>query len=133
MIRRPPRSTRTDTLLPYTTLFRSPTRSELMLPNCRVARPTKIVSTARLTSVTAAQIRQKSAISPTDPPDSRPIIFAPPRAPQRPRRRGPAALGRRPAVRTPFTYPGPALGPVPLSLSSQQIPGVVDAPGRLCA
>src|SRR3546814_11300255 len=25
MIRRPPRSTRTDTLLPYTTLFRSPT------------------------------------------------------------------------------------------------------------
>src|SRR3546814_7251290 len=27
MIRRPPRSTRTDTLLPYTTLFRSPQRS----------------------------------------------------------------------------------------------------------
>src|SRR3546814_12180765 len=26
MIRRPPRSTRTDTLVPYTTLFRSPTR-----------------------------------------------------------------------------------------------------------
>src|SRR3546814_19203386 len=26
MIRRPPRSTRTDTLLPYTTLFRSPRR-----------------------------------------------------------------------------------------------------------
>src|SRR3546814_3298858 len=26
MIRRPPRSTRTDTLLPYTTLFRSPAR-----------------------------------------------------------------------------------------------------------
>src|SRR3546814_5863077 len=26
MIRRPPRSTRTDTLFPYTTLFRSPTR-----------------------------------------------------------------------------------------------------------
>src|SRR3546814_13353548 len=32
MIRRPPRSTRTDTLLPYTTLFRSP-RSP-----CRTAR-----------------------------------------------------------------------------------------------
>src|SRR3546814_6912539 len=28
MIRRPPRSTRTDTLFPYTTLFRSPRRSE---------------------------------------------------------------------------------------------------------
>src|SRR3546814_18749044 len=29
MIRRPPRSTRTDTLFPYTTLFRSPVRSRL--------------------------------------------------------------------------------------------------------
>src|SRR3546814_4288151 len=28
MIRRPPRSTRTDTLFPYTTLFRSPVRAE---------------------------------------------------------------------------------------------------------
>src|SRR3546814_4080042 len=28
MIRRPPRSTRTDTLFPYTTLFRSPVRSD---------------------------------------------------------------------------------------------------------
>src|SRR3546814_9578141 len=28
MIRRPPRSTRTDTLFPYTTLFRSPRTSE---------------------------------------------------------------------------------------------------------
>src|SRR3546814_15566263 len=32
MIRRPPRSTRTDTLLPYTTLFRSP---------CEFPRPAK--------------------------------------------------------------------------------------------
>src|SRR3546814_9923043 len=29
MIRRPPRSTRTDTLFPYTTLFRSPVRCEM--------------------------------------------------------------------------------------------------------
>src|SRR3546814_14647520 len=28
MVRRPPRSTRTDTLFPYTTLFRSPQRKE---------------------------------------------------------------------------------------------------------
>src|SRR3546814_3729941 len=35
MIRRPPRSTRTNTLLPYTTLFRSPRR----LPSA--AKPTK--------------------------------------------------------------------------------------------
>src|SRR3546814_1980218 len=34
MIRRPPRSTRTDTLFPYTTLFRSDTRRppDLLLP-----------------------------------------------------------------------------------------------------
>src|SRR3546814_17738961 len=32
MIRRPPRSTRTDTLFPYTTLFRSGTYSTLALP-----------------------------------------------------------------------------------------------------
>src|SRR3546814_13137157 len=30
MIRRPPRSTRTDTLFPYTTLFRSPLRDPLL-------------------------------------------------------------------------------------------------------
>src|SRR3546814_14012910 len=29
MIRRPPRSTRTDTLFPYTTLFRSPARNPI--------------------------------------------------------------------------------------------------------
>src|SRR3546814_9221348 len=34
MIRRPPRSTRTDTLFPYTTLFRS--------PSCRSSRPSSI-------------------------------------------------------------------------------------------
>src|SRR3546814_15393296 len=32
MIQRPPRPTRTDTLLPYTTLFRSPVVSKLMPP-----------------------------------------------------------------------------------------------------
>src|SRR3546814_19065031 len=36
MIRRPPRSTRTDTLFPYTTLFRS--RTEAGLFDCAVAR-----------------------------------------------------------------------------------------------
>src|SRR3546814_3638573 len=35
MIRRPPRSTRTDTLFPYTTLFRSP----LAWKRCRPTRP----------------------------------------------------------------------------------------------
>src|SRR3546814_1581342 len=37
MIRRPPRSTRTDTLLPYTTLFRSPRRDPAR-PGNHVAR-----------------------------------------------------------------------------------------------
>src|SRR3546814_3038205 len=31
MIRRPPRSTRTDSLFPYTTLFRSPTRGTIRI------------------------------------------------------------------------------------------------------
>src|SRR3546814_8433102 len=35
MIRRPPRSTRTDTLFPYTTLFRSGVASAVMLPESR--------------------------------------------------------------------------------------------------
>src|SRR3546814_7784655 len=35
MIRRPPRSTRTDTLFPYTTLFRSPARRDGAPPRAR--------------------------------------------------------------------------------------------------
>src|SRR3546814_18941609 len=35
MIRRPPRSTRTDTLFPYTTLFRSPVPPERARPDAR--------------------------------------------------------------------------------------------------
>src|SRR3546814_17740864 len=35
MIRRPPRSTRTDTLFPYTTLFRSPARRAFDSPGAR--------------------------------------------------------------------------------------------------
>src|SRR3546814_1855560 len=40
MIRRPPRSTRTDTLFPYTTLFRSASRA----PRCRVLSPDRCLS-----------------------------------------------------------------------------------------
>src|SRR3546814_8944179 len=42
MIRRPPRSTRTDTLLPYTTLFRSADRP----PFLRKARPSRLSAPA---------------------------------------------------------------------------------------
>src|SRR3546814_7640668 len=38
MIRRPPRSTRTDTLFPYTTLFRSVAAGVLVVPPTRVKR-----------------------------------------------------------------------------------------------
>src|SRR3546814_20824481 len=36
MIRRPPRSTRTDTLFPYTTLFRSPGYTQILINGERV-------------------------------------------------------------------------------------------------
>src|SRR3546814_15898540 len=35
MRRRPPRATRTDTLCPYTTLFRSPRQAAQLAPTCR--------------------------------------------------------------------------------------------------
>src|SRR3546814_9778782 len=40
MIRRPPRSTRTDTLFPYTTLFRSPI--DILINNAGIALPAPI-------------------------------------------------------------------------------------------
>src|SRR3546814_18281359 len=42
MIRRPPRSTRTDTLFPYTTLFRSPAKSSADGISRRPGRPTAV-------------------------------------------------------------------------------------------
>src|SRR3546814_9223661 len=42
MIRRPPRSTRTDTLFPYTTLFRSPVARPLQAAPMHPCRPTAI-------------------------------------------------------------------------------------------
>src|SRR3546814_15916219 len=41
MIRRPPRSTRTDTLFPYTTLFRSPTRDNYAMKEGTLPDPTQ--------------------------------------------------------------------------------------------
>src|SRR3546814_13870277 len=52
MIRRPPRSTRTDTLFPYTTLFRSPESRFCHLPCIRASE---------------TYLRQESARSPRDP------------------------------------------------------------------
>src|SRR3546814_20052331 len=47
MIRRPPRSTRTDTLFPYTTLFRSPSSTSATIPNGRSSRSTTSAASAR--------------------------------------------------------------------------------------
>src|SRR3546814_5262696 len=48
MIRRPPRSTRTDTLFPYTTLFRSPGRADAVLFGGQhtIAAPLRITAVA---------------------------------------------------------------------------------------
>src|SRR3546814_16070049 len=46
MIRRPPRSTRTDTLFPYTTLFRSPSVQIATRPTAAVATPVTASSLA---------------------------------------------------------------------------------------
>src|SRR3546814_6099417 len=54
MIRRPPRSTRTDTLFPYTTLFRSPVRPDRLIV-CGGGRknPTLMAELARRADVQA--------------------------------------------------------------------------------
>src|SRR3546814_9828924 len=56
MIRRPPRSTRTDTLFPYTTLFRSVRRE------CP-----RLISTARSASRSRDRSRRRGAFRPSPP------------------------------------------------------------------
>src|SRR3546814_11529764 len=60
MIRRPPRSTRTDTLFPYTTLFRSPLRNrgENAMPKYVIERD--IPGAGKLSSQELKAISQKS-------------------------------------------------------------------------
>src|SRR3546814_2280401 len=60
MIRRPPRSTRTDTLFPYTTLFRSRHRSLVAVHRARYQ--------ARQGPAAAAEHRRQ-----TSPPDAQPV------------------------------------------------------------
>src|SRR3546814_4957167 len=50
MIRRPPRSTRTDTLFPYTTLFRSPLRERLAEAGTFVVAAELVTSRGPITS-----------------------------------------------------------------------------------
>src|SRR3546814_13851887 len=52
MIRRPPRSTRTDTLFPYTSLFRSESRAERsLLVDAMQAKITEIMKDANLEAI----------------------------------------------------------------------------------
>src|SRR3546814_7521568 len=44
MIRRPPRSTRTDTLFPYTTLFRAPAEMVFYIPAYKALHTTEVVT-----------------------------------------------------------------------------------------
>src|SRR3546814_10776399 len=82
MIRRPPRSTRTDTLFPYTTLFRSPGRA-VPLAEPRLRRLRRLPRIPRLTQ---AQGNQEGA--PQGGRERHPLDAA-----QRPRHRA-APLGR---------------------------------------
>src|SRR3546814_20206910 len=54
MIRRPPRSTRTDTLFPYTTLFRSETRAGAVHRECPFG--TGLASHVHIDAVDAVQL-----------------------------------------------------------------------------
>src|SRR3546814_7658137 len=60
MIRRPPRSTRTDTLLPYTTLFRS-----VLEESSSVSTPPEVTSAVRKPSVPAGFRHQRFSRSAT--------------------------------------------------------------------
>src|SRR3546814_16495330 len=109
MIRRPPRSTRTDTLFPYTTLFRSGPRStrsppELPTPGSprRWPRPTPAKPRSRWsarpcssTAASATRGRAASTSTSSAPPSTAPST-APRRAPPPPSH--PPHLRARPRV-----------------------------------
>src|SRR3546814_1957840 len=72
MIRRPPRSTRTDTLFPYTTLFRSvdhalhPLRIHLPLAEADLQRASQLVAVERLAFAVRLDDRQFTKLDPLE-------------------------------------------------------------------
>src|SRR3546814_4531255 len=60
MIRRPPRSTRTDTLFPYTTLFRSPPDRVLSIKEGRIVKADEELAVRRI-RIGAARHRADAA------------------------------------------------------------------------
>src|SRR3546814_18470819 len=67
MIRRPPRSTRTDTLFPYTTLFRSINETIATLPNGAIVTYTVTVQTP--SDFTGDLVNAVTVTTPTEDPD----------------------------------------------------------------
>src|SRR3546814_5434452 len=63
MIRRPPRSTRTDTLFPYTTLFRSDVHSfsEMVVKACGIALEQELAATGQRLVVTAGRSEEHTS------------------------------------------------------------------------
>src|SRR3546814_7735986 len=105
MIRRPPRSTRTDTLFPYTTLFRSAARPPRVVPRPLVPpRPPRRVPRLprrRRTGPAHLLLAEVDRALRRPRPDG-----GRPRADPRPHERGPARLRRQ--RRPPRSHPGRA-------------------------
>src|SRR3546814_11073550 len=79
MIRRPPRSTRTDTLFPYTTLFRSQRRLELILHAVAAAKGPRLAGPFSIRAGHSARVAFSTAFS------AAVSLPASPRLPGRPR------------------------------------------------
>src|SRR3546814_10140303 len=93
MIRRPPRSTRTDTLFPYTTLFRSVDRSShRALPDDRLRHGADAVELVMVSNGEVLPAPGRGAISMTSPSVAEPERFTAARG--LPRRRGRSPLSR---------------------------------------
>src|SRR3546814_8301767 len=61
MLRRPPRSTRTDTLFPHTTLFRSGPAGSRRSPSRRCPAPTRAVAAGRNSALLGGPRRPRTA------------------------------------------------------------------------
>src|SRR3546814_11714957 len=103
MIRRPPRSTRTDTLFPYTTLFRSPSHQKPRVSATASPRRRWPATCIFPVGAATAQATRTTRERPDDPgradrkrrPQQRPAVVPPH---QRPAPRAPADAGGRPGA-----------------------------------
>src|SRR3546814_1469265 len=139
MIRRPPRSTRTDTLFPYTTLFRSfidrvpgcgcGQHSAGMRPDEHTAARNDAVAAAvsdfsyatprRRLMARARPVRQAAWTTQEPSPHDRPQPHRRPRTP--PERPGPAVPARRPRRAAAEFQGGAAAGPVAADRKSTRL------------